>query len=81
MASQCMQELAEVEDAATEAAFQEAVQGPVRDEDEVPTKPATSPSQVDPQAREWLVQLRPVQGRVFGPQEEPNQSAMRVHTS
>ena len=76
---QWMQQLAEVEDAATAAAFQQGTsptpqvpQGPpVRDEDEVPKEPVTSPRQVDPQAREWPVQLQALQGRVYGPQEEP----------
>ena len=55
---QWMQQLAEVEDAATAAAFQQGAQqtvqeqqGPVCDEDEVPTEPAISPRE-GPQARE-----------------------------
>ena len=73
------QQLAEVEDAATATAFQQGAQTmlqapqehPDRNEDEVPTEPATSPRQVDPLSREWPVQLEPVQGQVYGPQEEP----------
>ena len=79
---QWMQQLAEVGDAATEAAFQDGAQPtvqaqprPVRVEDDVPTEPATSPRQVDPQAREWPVQLQPIQGRVLGAQEEPERYA------
>ena len=75
---QWVQQLAEVEDAATEAAFQQGAQPmpqvpqepPIRDEDEVPTEPATSPRQVDPQACEWPVQFQPVQSRACGPQPE-----------
>ena len=33
------------------------------------------PRQVDPQAREWPIQLQPIQGRVFGPQPEPERYA------
>ena len=60
---QWMQQLAEVEDEATASAFQQDTSPtpqvpqapPVPDEDEVPTEPATSPRQVDPQPREWPV--------------------------
>ena len=84
---QWMQQLSEVEDAATEAAFQKGAQptvqeqqGPVRDEDEVPTEPASSPRQIDPQAREWAVQLFN-QSKVKPLVLNPNQSAMQVHLS
>ena len=82
MASPWMQELAEVEDAATTAAFQAAqsvnqapppeVQEPPAapiQVDDAPTEPATSPRQVDPEAREWPVQLQLPSGE-YGPQEE-----------
>ena len=85
MAEQWMQELAEVEDAATQQAFQGNTQmmpqqqqpqeHPIRNEEDVPTEPATSPRQVDPQAREWPAQLAPVQGRLYGPQQEPERYA------
>ena len=79
---QWIQQLTKVEDAATKAACQHATQpvvqvpppAPIQVDDDAPTEPATSPRQVDPQAREWPVQLQPTQGRdrrVFGPQEEP----------
>ena len=77
---QWMQALAEVEDAATQQAFQgdapmpqqqQPQEHPVRNEDDVPTEPPTSPRQIDPQAREWPVQVAPIQGRVYGPQPEP----------
>ena len=45
--------------------------------DDAPTDPATSPRQVDPEAREWPVQLQPIQGRVCGPQEEPERYPTR----
>ena len=76
---QWIQELAEVEDTATQQAFQtdaqmpqqqQSQEHPARNEEDVPTEPATSPQQVDPQAREWPVQVAPVQGRAYGPQQE-----------
>ena len=78
---QWMQQLAEVEDAATVEAFQQGaktmLQDPqpqehqAREEDEVPTEPATSPRQINPQARAWPAQLPPPQGPIHGPQDKP----------
>ena len=85
-----MQELAEFEDAATEAAFNAAHQGdqvpppvvkasqvaqepaaaPIQ-VDDTPTEPATSPRHVDPEVREWPVQLQ-LRTREYGPHPEPN---------
>ena len=89
---QWIQQLAEVEDDATEASFQQAAQpgvqapppvvqeppaAPIQVDDDAPTEPAVSPRQVDPEAREWPVQLKPIQGRVYGPQEEPERYPTR----
>ena len=84
-----MQELADAEDVATEAAFQAAQAGdrappasraspqapqeptavpsPVND---TPTEPATSLRHVDPQVREWPVELQLPTGEI-GPRPEP----------
>ena len=40
---------------------QQPQEHPIRNEEDVPTEPATSPRQVQPQARDWPVQLAPVQ--------------------
>ena len=90
---QWMQQLAEVEDAATAAEFQAGDQAPspvakapppvVQEPpaapipvDDAPTEPATSPRQIDPEAREWPVQLQ-LPSREYGPQEEPERYATR----
>ena len=81
-----MAELAELEDVATAAAFQAAQIGdhapPVSKAapqqptggpssiNDTPTEPATSPRQVDPQMREWPVELQLPTGEI-GPREEP----------
>ena len=81
-----MAELADVEDVATEAAFQAAHMGdraPPTSKatppqltvapssiDDTPTEPATSPRMIDPQAREWPLELQ-LPTREIGPRPEP----------
>ena len=87
-----MQELADAEDVATEAAFQAAHMGdqapPVSKAahpqptaapssiDDTPTEPATSPRTIDPQVREWPVEFQ-TPTKEIGPREEPEKYPTR----
>ena len=50
-----IQELADVEDAATQQAIQQHQQGRRAQQEEVPTQPATSPRSIDLPVQEWAV--------------------------
>ena len=45
--------------------------------DDTPTEPATSPRMIDPQAREWPVELQ-LPTREIGPREEPERYPTRL---
>ena len=67
---------ADAVDLADPAQYRPLHEHPIRDENEVPTEPATSPRQVDPDAREWPFELQ-LPTRECGPHSEPEQYPTR----